>query len=59
VDSTAARIMGFNPRKITYLKMAASHLPGLSERSVVHRGENPKRFATTFRCLPQFEKAKL
>jgi len=59
VDSTAARIMGFNPRKIIYLKMAALHFPGLSERSVAHRGENPKRFATAFRCLPQFENAKL
>ncbi len=59
VDSTAARIMGFNPRKISYLSMAAQHLPGLSEYSVAHRGENPKRFATEFSCLPQFEKAKI
>jgi uncharacterized protein (DUF362 family) len=59
VDSTAARIMGFNPRKIPYLKMAATHFPGLSESSIAHRGENPKRFATSFSCLPQFTSAQL
>jgi hypothetical protein len=51
--------MGFNPRKIPYLKMAASHFPGLSESSIAHRGENPKRFTTTFSCLPQFTSAQL
>jgi uncharacterized protein (DUF362 family) len=54
VDCTAARIMGFNPRKVSYLKMAGSHFPGLSEFSVDHRGESPKRFAAKFSCLPQF-----
>ncbi len=58
VDSTAARIMGFNPRKISYLEMASAHFPGLSDFSIAHRGENPKRFATKFSCLPQFTKAQ-
>ena len=58
VDSTAARIMGFDPRKITYLKMAGAHFPGLSERGISQRGENPKRFATKFTCLPQFTGAQ-
>jgi uncharacterized protein (DUF362 family) len=59
VDSTAARIMGFNPRKISYLEMASAHFPGLSEFSIAHRGENPKRFATRFACLPHFLKAQI
>jgi len=59
VDSTAARIMGFNPRRIPYLAMAGNHFPGLRDLSIIHRGENPKRFATKFSCLPQFEKMKI
>ena len=56
-DSTAARIMGFDPRKISYLLMAGSHFPGLYEKNIVQHGENPRRFSTRFNCLPQFEKA--
>jgi uncharacterized protein (DUF362 family) len=59
VDCTAARIMGFDPAKIQYLATAGSHFPGLNDASIAHRGENPKRFATSFNCLPQFEKAKI
>ena len=59
VDSTAARVMGFNPKKIPYLLMAGSHFSGLQENSIGIRGENPKRFSTRFKCLPQFEKTRL
>jgi uncharacterized protein (DUF362 family) len=48
VDCTAARIMGFNPAKIPYLVQTGAY-----------RGEHPKRFAGKFKCLPQFEKARL
>ncbi len=58
VDSTAARIMGFDPRKIPYLAVAGSHLPGLKESDVAYRGEHPRRFATSFACLPQFKSAQ-
>jgi uncharacterized protein (DUF362 family) len=58
VDCTSARIMGFDPRKISYLAAAGSHFPGLNEASISYRGERPKRFATRFSCLPQFEKAQ-
>jgi uncharacterized protein (DUF362 family) len=59
IDCTAARIMGFDPRKIPYLKMAGSHFRGLNDFSVDHRGENPTRFATKFSCLPHFAKAQI
>jgi uncharacterized protein (DUF362 family) len=59
VDCTAARIMGFNPLKISYLLQASSHFPGLGENSITHRGERPKRFATKFACLPQFKAAQI
>jgi uncharacterized protein (DUF362 family) len=58
VDCTAARIMGFDPYKILYMVKAGSHLPGLNPRNIAHRGENPKRFATRFQCLPQFVEAQ-
>ena len=59
VDCTAARIMGFNPKKIPYLVMAGSHFPGLKQSSVAQRGEDPDRFATRFDCLPPFKPAQL
>jgi uncharacterized protein (DUF362 family) len=58
VDSTAARMMGFNPKRISYLMAAGSYFPGLDERSISHRGDLPKRFATKFSCLPQFAEAQ-
>ncbi len=59
VDSTAARIMGFDPHRIDYLWMAGRHIRGLDEAAIAHRGEDPRRFATKFSCLPQFANAQL
>jgi uncharacterized protein (DUF362 family) len=59
VDSTAARMMGFDPKKIPYLLAARSHFRGLTESEVIHRGERPGRFASRFSCLPQFTSAQL
>lgn len=53
VDSTAARIMGFDPYKIRYMTQAAYHLPGIDEATHAYRAEHPKKFATKFACLPQ------
>ncbi len=58
VDCTAARMMGFNPKEISYLQMASSHFRGLNEGDIIHRGEDPKRFAARFKCLPQFSGAQ-
>jgi uncharacterized protein (DUF362 family) len=57
-DATAARLMGFDPRKILYLVQAGRFLPGLKAEDVVLRGENPKRFATQFDCLEDFKRAR-
>jgi len=57
-DTTAARLMGFDPRKILYLVQAGRFLPGLRAEDVVLRGENPKRFATRFDCLEDFKRAR-
>jgi uncharacterized protein (DUF362 family) len=53
-DATAARLMGFDPRKILYLVQAGRFLPGLRPEDVALRGENPSRFATRFDCLDGF-----
>ncbi len=57
-DATAARIMGFDPEKVPYLKQAGQFLPGLGRREVEYRGEKPKRFATQFDCLDEFKKLR-
>jgi uncharacterized protein (DUF362 family) len=54
-DATAARIMGFDPRKIPYLVVAGRFLPGLRQEDIALRGENPRRFATQFDCLAEFK----
>jgi uncharacterized protein (DUF362 family) len=58
VDSTAARIMGFDPRKISYLLAAGEHFRGLNDSEIAHRGEPQSRFANRFSCLPQFAQAQ-
>ncbi len=54
-DATAARLMGFEPRRIIYLVMAGRFLPGLRAEDVALRGESPRRFATRFDCLESFK----
>lgn len=52
VDSTCARVIGVEPAKIGYLRDGGSFLGNLAEGRIVHRGENPSRYATTFE-LPE------
>ena len=54
-DSTATRMMGFDPRKILYLAQAGRFLPGLKPQDVVIRGERPTRFAAQFDCPVEFK----
>ncbi len=54
VDATAARIMGFDPHKISYLLAAGRFFPGLNESTVFYRGVHPRQFATKFACLADF-----
>jgi uncharacterized protein (DUF362 family) len=54
-DSTAARLMGFDPAKILYLAQAGRFLPGLAPQDVVFRGERPARYAGTFDCPDEFK----
>jgi uncharacterized protein (DUF362 family) len=57
-DATAARLMGFDPRKVLYLVQAGRFLPGLRPEEVALRGEDPRRFATEFDCLDDFKRMR-
>ena len=54
-DATAARIMGFDPRKIPYLASASRFLPGLNEKHILYPAEHPRRYAAHFACLDKFK----
>ncbi len=57
-DATAARMMGFDPRKILYLFQAGRFLPGLRQQDVVIRGERPARFAAQFDCPEELKEMR-
>jgi uncharacterized protein (DUF362 family) len=52
VDATCARLMGFNPYGIKYLKRASARLGPIHEWNISQRGEQPSRFAAKF-SLPE------
>jgi len=55
VDSTCARIMGFEPARIPYLADASRFLGNLSPDRIVQRGENPARFETRFEVIERLK----
>ena len=55
VDSTCARIMGFEPARIPYLAEASRFLGNLSSARIVQRGENPARFETRFEVIERLK----
>lgn len=48
VDATLARIVGFDPAKLPYLKLASAYLGNTSEARIVQRGEAVARYRTRF-----------
>ena len=60
VDATCARIMGFEPEKLGYLREGARFLGNMSLDRIVQRGEDPARFSTIFDVidrLKQFQRS--
>ena len=55
VDSTCARIMGFEPARIPYLADASRFLGNLSPARIVQRGESPARFETRFEVIDRLK----
>lgn len=48
VDATLARIVGFDPAKLLYLKLASAYLGNTSEARIEQRGEAVARYRTRF-----------
>jgi uncharacterized protein (DUF362 family) len=59
VDSTGARLMSIDPRKVGYLAEADAFLGNLGTDELEQRGEPLSRFRTDFRVLPMFEEMKI
>ncbi|HEX6960295.1 MAG TPA: DUF362 domain-containing protein [Lacipirellula sp.] len=51
VDATVARIMGLEPTRVSYLKLAAKRLGPLNERLIEQRGERWQDVADPFQIL--------
>jgi uncharacterized protein (DUF362 family) len=48
VDATCARLIGLDPSKMPYLKVASRFLGNIDEGRIEQRGENPTRYRTPF-----------
>ncbi len=59
VDSTLARMIGLDPRKLRYLDEAGRFLGQGDERRIVQRGEPLARFRSTFDVVDHFKPARL
>ena len=51
VDATLGRIMGFDPARVSYLKLAANRLGPVADHCVVQRGERWQSVASPFSVL--------
>jgi uncharacterized protein (DUF362 family) len=58
-DSTAARLMGLDPNRISYLSQAGRFLGQGDLEQIVQVGEDPERDAVDFAVLPPFEGLKV
>ncbi len=59
VDATAARIMGLDPAKIEYLKLASHHLGTIDDAYIQQRGEAWQELADPFEILNEEHLQKL
>ncbi|MBP1685304.1 MAG: hypothetical protein H6Q33_1447 [Deltaproteobacteria bacterium] len=59
VDSTCARIIGLDPRKIGYLRVASQFLGNSEPGQIRQHGEPPTRFATTFDIVEPLRSLRL
>jgi uncharacterized protein (DUF362 family) len=59
VDATCARVIGLDPWKIPYLRMASSFLGNVDSRRIVPIGESPSRFATEFEVVEHLRSIRL
>ena len=59
VDATCCRLMGIDPFRVGYLKLAAGGAERLLERNIVQAGESLAAAATTFELIPELGSFRL
>jgi uncharacterized protein (DUF362 family) len=59
VDATCCRVMGIDPFRIAYLRLAAADLGRLAEQGILQTGETIAAVATPFRLIPEFQGLRL
>jgi uncharacterized protein (DUF362 family) len=59
VDSTCARVIGFDPGKLPYLAESSRFLGNISERAIDQRGEPLRRYATRFDVIESMRARQL
>lgn len=59
VDATCARIIGLDPSKVPYLKMAGEFLGNIELSRIEQRGERLARYATSFDIPDRFAASRL
>ena len=57
VDATCARVIGFDPTKLGYLKQASAYLGNLDVARIDQRGESIDRYRTRFQVVEAFTDA--
>jgi uncharacterized protein (DUF362 family) len=58
VDSTAARLMKIEPRKVKYLEMAGDFLGNVAYDKIEQLGEKLEKFQQDFRVIDNFQDLK-
>jgi uncharacterized protein (DUF362 family) len=59
VDATCCRIMGIDPSRVEYLKMASDRLGITEDARIEQRGERIQSVRTNFHLIPQFHQIRL
>jgi uncharacterized protein (DUF362 family) len=59
VDATCARVIGLDPRRLSYLDAAGHFLGNIDPRRIDHRGESPDRYRTEFDLVPSMQHLRL
>jgi len=58
VDSTCARLIGLDPRKMPYLSVASRFLGNIEEGRIDQRGDRLERYRTRFEVIPSIERLR-
>ncbi|MEQ1868457.1 MAG: DUF362 domain-containing protein [Vicinamibacterales bacterium] len=59
VDATCARLIGLDPDKMPYLKVASEFIGNIDERRIEQRGERLARFSTSFDVIEPIRRLRL